>query len=475
MKNRAFLLILLISIIPTIFGFSANARNTLEYRGAKEDRGNSFFEDRLDLRLNYSNITFGLTFEAMQPSRESALTRPDSTYAEIMQRWFELKHSVVEISAGTFTSTMGGGLLLDARERREIQQDHHLDGAKIRLNLPIIDITLLSGLAKWDVINDAHIRGGEAQIDVPLPVGGGYIRYDVQAEGLPDLIGETWEARIVPMFGPLSAEVHYAQTWQKDLQYGDSYNGEVIYGSGSTFFGPITLFGEFLMADSFLVEGYGDTLVLTTLPLIIRQPSYTLMSRHLAELDPRDVTAFGGEALISPVFGSDITTSFAMLDNPDDYNDYFELYCSVFREWEKLTFTGIYEFQQTSDDPPTHNVVLEPLIYLNDRTSLLMDFELQFGEELGESAAHLYGLAEFARSPYGAIGLEGGRLMQWNDETAGLEPEYFARIYIDGEIAQNHKLTLAFGKRPGGFTCSGGTCRFEPAFNGFELKLSSSF
>ncbi|MGC9316358.1 MAG: DUF6029 family protein, partial [bacterium] len=161
--------------------------------------------------------------------------------------------------------------------------------------------------------------------------------------------------------------------------------------------------------------------------------------------------------------------------HPVDANDYTEAYFQAYREWDKIALRGIYEIQLPGEEDPTHNIVLEPLYYFTDRASLLLDFEFQSGVEFDEKATNLYGLAEFTLSPYGAIGIEGGSIQEWSLEHEKLEPENFVRFYIDGDIAKNHKLTLAYGKRPGGFTCSGGTCRMEPQFEGFELKLSSSF
>jgi len=476
LKNSLSTALLLLTIAPIVFGFSATARNTLEYRAAQANKGNNFFEDRFDLRLNISKITLGARFEAMHPSDSTALTRPDTTYTDITQYWADLKHDVISITVGSFTSTLGAGLLLDARELRDVKQDHHLDGANVNFNHRFCNATILSGIAGWD--NDTRFRGGELQVNAPyIPAGCGYIRYDVPKASLetgPGLTGETWEIRALPVYGPFSAEVHYAKTWRSDADFGTNLNGETVYATASLFIGPVTVFGEFLSADSFLVKGATQESYVT-LPLIVRQPSYTLMSRHLSEPNPRDVIAYNAEAAITPLDNLDLTIALANLDHPEKAMDYIEIFGSVYQELGDLTVRGIYEYQKTGEQEPVHNAVLEPLYYFSNRTSLLFDIEFQAGEEYDEKYSNFYGLSELSISPYGAIGIEGGRLMEWDRESESLEPEYSIRLYIDGEIAENHKITLAFGKRPGGFTCSGGTCRFEPAFEGFELKLSSSF
>jgi len=476
LSNKKVVVTALLLFPAALFALSLTARNTLEYRGAEAEKGNNFFEDRLDLRLNYTNITLGATFEAMQPSRESALTRPDSTYTEITQRWVKLTHDVVEVTGGTFMTTLGNGFLLDAREQRDVQQDHHLDGVDAIIHAKNIDLTLLAGLADWD--NNTQFKAVEINSYYKfVPVGGGYVRYDVNGgDVLPNLIGETWEVHASPLVGPVGADIRYAQTWRGPKGGGVEYTGNALYGSASTYFGPITLFGEVMQLDSFIVKGYGDeNSSYITLPLIVHRPSYTLVSRHLATVSQREAIAFSGEIGVSSVFEGEIMASFAMIDNPDEATDYTEVFAEVSREWESLLLKGVYEFQQTADEDPAHNFIIEPLYYFTERTSLLLDIEFQTATEYDEKVNNLYGLAEFTVSPYGAFGVEGGRIMEWDDATSGLEPRNFIRFYIDGEIAENHRIMLAYGKRPGGVTCSGGTCRDEPQFEGFELKLSSSF
>jgi hypothetical protein len=291
---------------------------------------------------------------------------------------------------------------------------------------------------------------------------------------LDPLIGESWEAHfLTSSFDWLTGEARYAHTWRGPAGGGVYYSGNAFYTTASIVTDPIVLTGEYLQEDSFLVEGYGQSYV--TLPLVIREPGYTLLSRHLAIINPHEGKAYGGEISSSKIFGTELSASLARIDHPDKAQDYLESYLTGYREWSGFTFKGIYALQKTGEQEPSHNIVIEPLIYFNEKTTILFDLEFQSAEEYSERVSHFYGLSEFSLSPYGSIGVEGGRLMEWDSGKADFAPEYFVRVYIDGTFAENYKITLAYGKRPGGFTCSGGTCRYEPAFEGFELKLLSSF
>ena len=61
--------------------------------------------------------------------------------------------------------------------------------------------------------------------------------------------------------------------------------------------------------------------------------------------------------------------------------------------------------------------------------------------------------------------------IQENDSVRKLYPFVFASY----DIAENASVRLGYGKRSGGFTCSGGICRYEPAFEGMEMTAETRF
>ena len=40
---------------------------------------------------------------------------------------------------------------------------------------------------------------------------------------------------------------------------------------------------------------------------------------------------------------------------------------------------------------------------------------------------------------------------------------------------KQHRLSLNYAKQVAGIVCTGGVCRYEPAFNGFRVNLVTSF
>jgi len=473
LKNISRLAVILLFSTGCLLALSVNGRNSFEFRLAGSSESDDFFENRFDLRASESFVTLGARVEAMHPSRSSAITRPGEEYDEITHLWAKASLEKIEITAGTIMESFGNGLILDARERSEIQEDRHIDGVSLDLKLPSSSLSLLVGVADWNSIDNFTIKGLDyCTQELPyLNLGAGYLSFENKvAEDfavLPDQVGEIVAARVMPEVGPFFGEFQYSKMWRDNSAGGGFTSGDIYYGNASFNVGPIVVFGEFLQADSFSARGYGDKSWLVALPLIVHQPSYTLMSRHLEEINPLNSRAIGGEASYSFERG-DVTVSAASVGEIEgDDNPYFELYGSTYLDFERYSLRFVGEYQDLSGEDEAYNFVIEPLFYITERASILFDFELQTGVEFGEDMTNLYGLTEFTLSPYGSIGVEGGRI--------GAEAEYFARAYVDFALGENNKVTLAYGKRPGGFTCSGGSCRFEPEFEGFEFKLVTTF
>ncbi|HHS50472.1 MAG TPA: hypothetical protein ENN07_05090 [candidate division Zixibacteria bacterium] len=458
-------------LASAVLSISVIGQNSLEFRVAASEESESFFENRLDLRVSESFLTLGARFEAMHPSRISAITRPGEEYAEFTHLWARVSIDNAEFTGGTILESFGNGTILDALERPEIQEDRHIEGISVRLKLPFSSLKLLGGIADWNEIDYVTIKGFDLQVsDIHyINFGAGYIAYEnkmEEGEILPSQHGEVWGVRAMPQFGAFYGEAQYSRGWRNNIAGGDFAEGGIFYGNTSFFLGSFVFFGEYLQADGFPARGYDENSWLISLPLIVHQPAYALMSRHLKEIDPRDSRAFSGEISTSIERGDILLSAASVSDIDGEKDAYYEIYGSFGYEFDKISAKFVTQYQELAGDDWAMNLVLEPLLYLTDRSALILDFEFQTAVEYGENITNLYGSAEYSLSPHGSIGIEGGRI--------GEDSELFARGYIDFNLGA-HKLTLGYGKRPGGWTCSGGSCRYEPEFEGFEFKLLSNF
>ena len=113
-------------------------------------------------------------------------------------------------------------------------------------------------------------------------------------------------------------------------------------------------------------------------------------------------------------------------------------------------------------------------LYLDRLNSLRFELQGRHTEEFGEYDDHQL-TVEFTRAPL--LSLSMGAEMTNKSEKQRLSGEatswFFAQA--DLHLTDNHDATLFAGSRQGGFFCTGGRCRWEPEFEGIELKLFSHF
>ena len=102
-----------------------------------------------------------------------------------------------------------------------------------------------------------------------------------------------------------------------------------------------------------------------------------------------------------------------------------------------------------------------------------MELQYQINEQdFGDWA---YGLIEFNLAPHFSISAED----MWNvDPKKEINGEVKALHYYKFAASYSHKATrfsLSYGRTVEGIVCTGGVCRFEPAFSGMKFGISSSF
>ena len=57
---------------------------------------------------------------------------------------------------------------------------------------------------------------------------------------------------------------------------------------------------------------------------------------------------------------------------------------------------------------------------------------------------------------------------------AGREPTHYPNVFV-AYTKGPHRFTGQYVKQVEGINCTGGVCRYEPAFSGFKFGMTSSF
>ena len=88
-----------------------------------------------------------------------------------------------------------------------------------------------------------------------------------------------------------------------------------------------------------------------------------------------------------------------------------------------------------------------------------------------------FGVIEWSRSPdlTASLLLEHSNKSEVQLELQNETESSFIAGEISYQFLERHEFTFFFGARNAGFVCVGGVCRYEPAFDGGEVRLISRF
>ncbi|GIV34679.1 MAG: hypothetical protein KatS3mg031_2214 [Chitinophagales bacterium] len=85
----------------------------------------------------------------------------------------------------------------------------------------------------------------------------------------------------------------------------------------------------------------------------------------------------------------------------------------------------------------------------------------------------LYGLLEYSFAPWFSVALSDMYNFKPNPNRLNKDIHYY-NVFASFTY-QSHVLTLAYVRQVAGIVCTGGVCRYEPAFNGIRLTFNSTF
>ena len=265
--------------------------------------------------------------------------------------------------------------------------------------------------------------------------------------------------------------------------------------------------------------GIGGGNTMTYLPLLTRQHTYSL-----ANLNPYRGSSVhtGGEvggqidlyySLRNPKARGkywNFHVNFSMFNTLDHYskmmnmdmesrNVWVDFNFDVERQWNKqVKTTFLYSFQRWDEeinhyDAPhahycrSHIFVGDVTYKINKKHSLR--FEAQYLASNDYEGDWVAATIEYNLAPKFSFYVSD----MWNCESMGDETSQYGNYYVDINTyeGQNHLLhyyqvgasfthnslraQLSYGRNRAGYVCSGGVCRFQPAYTGVNLALTLSF
>ena len=454
---------------------AVTATEQFEYSYDTETR-REIFENWLDVSYVFGSFRTGILLNAQQPSEEGFRT------TRIRHRFFEFALDDVTVRAGHFYGLFGRGLVFASYEDRAIRVDTALDGVIATAERGGVRGTLFSGTPS-EVSRD--VRGGDVEADLGRSwlVGATGLTYEAPAPSGATRANREWVAagrisRLFP-FGDFYAEYGRKQGYDFDpVPDGESDEGHAAYGSASILAGPVSLVVEGKDYRRFAVIRRADGRVpLNNPPALTREHTYTLLSRNARNLDPDDEVGAQGELTVTGPSGWNAVASANRTERHDGRLLFEEVYTSLEKErMGPFRLRGAFGYQDGESLAKT--AVGDATWFIDEERALTLQAQHQHvdlgggpGFDLGEFEQQFFEL-EFSAAPHwtvtGVLEINNKypeqRLLPDEDERP------FPALAVSYINSSGGSITLWLGKRQAGQICTGGVCKFEPAFEGVELS-----
>ncbi|OJW79471.1 MAG: hypothetical protein BGO69_12090 [Bacteroidetes bacterium 46-16] len=220
--------------------------------------------------------------------------------------------------------------------------------------------------------------------------------------------------------------------------------------------------------------------VLNWQPIVARLRPQRLMSRYTPASQDLSEQAFGADVLVAPNDNTTITLTGTYINTLTNVKLYREGYAECdFRGLDKWIIDGGLQYMQYNQElyqvKPGVPIItaITPFAEVTYRITSKHSIRLE-GEYMStkqDYGSWLFGLLEFNIAPKFSFAVSD---MYNIEPTPGHEANHYYNIFT-AYTKGPHRFTLAYVKQVDGINCTGGVCRYEPAFSGVKLGITSTF
>lgn len=445
----------------------------------------------------------------------------------------------LDITGGYFYDQIGNGTIFRAYNARYLPIDNALVGARLIYHLHNNwQIKAFVGQQKkvekqenlfenyQPIIAGAAIDGfialGEGEKQVTLSPGAGAVRRTLDDESMNQVINDISSYQpqdvFIPKYTTYAFSVYNTLTWggfnwfvegaYKTEEAVNALNprgilenkpGYNIYTSLSYSRKGFSILGQYKRTDHFILRTSPlQTLtqgMIAYLPPMARQNTYRLTARYNAATQEVGEQAVQFDVTWVPIpkkltFNvnfSNITTLDSIKTAPTNIEDPAQEPKLLYREvngnaqWKinkKMKLIAGLQFQQYNQERYEQKPGVPLLTAITPYTELRMRFkkrkslrvELSYMQTEQDYGSWAFALAEFSSK----------NLTFWASTMVNTVPKKYDNIQVFYEFGANYthhsnRFEIAYKRQVEGIVCTGGVCRYQPAFNGVQLNVVSSF
>ncbi|MGB5289335.1 MAG: DUF6029 family protein [Ignavibacteriaceae bacterium] len=479
---------------PQGLGFSSQ----LEYSYNVETK-REIFENWLNLDYSLGIFSSGLRFDIFQPNDpDPSISRGKDKYAEI--DYIYLKADIgqmdegISVTGGNFYTLFGRGMVLKSYEDRAIRIDNNLLGLKVIGKYAGFILTGLSGMAansndeRNDILHalDLEYRGWR-----PLKAGA------TVASNLPpsEETARTTLAsiRALPSFWNIDIYTEYTAKFNEDIKQNifngsESIVGQGFYGNLNFYLGSLSLLGEYKYYDNIAFTSQDGTIFYNTPPSVRLEYTYILPNRHPPPLNQANEQGFqlaAGYNLSDDTYLNAAFTQTKTLPSSSYYQranqinipvstQLNEIYISGQQNWsEDLTSIAAFAYnEELATNTKNITPILENRFYFGEVNTIKVIVEHQHVTDRTTTEQYYADVlaVEYLRSPNFSVAVV-AELQTKEPDPGRTVRKFWGFVQTGYKIGGHTDISLLIGTRQAGNICIGGVCRYEPAFQGIEVKV----
>jgi hypothetical protein len=471
----------------------------------------------VDAWLSTYYVNEGAGFEAglrLDIFNNSNILSPGTPYtAQGIGRWYlSKKFDDMKITGGYIYTQFGTGLTFRSYEERPLGIDNALVGLEI--DYDITENWTVKGIAGKvkkqfslygpvvkGINSEMILQAGETLTIIP---GISAVNRTLDQANI-DIIASTingynLEDRFIPSYNVYLGSVYTTISYKKLSLYTEYAlkSNEAIRDAesvlrdenGSAFYSSLTystkgfgITGQFRHIDNWVVRTSPNEILLNGimnfLPSLTKQNSLRLTARYQAVAQELGELGYQTNVTWTPAKGYTVTGNFSRITDPGNNLLFQEVYADIEirKKKYKLSVGGqsvvynqeVFEFKPDAPLVEPITPFVEFTYKIDRKKSIRTELQYQYNEH--DFGSWVYGLLEFNIAPKWSFTVSD----MWNFDPLKTEDALHYPLVAGVFSHKAHRFTLSYVKQVEGIVCTGGVCRFEPAFSGVKAGLITSF
>ncbi len=451
------------------------------------------FEDKLKLSVGYGDVLLHGVFFLWKPSL------PNTDKLQYFDYTAQYKKDPVNVLYGTYYTTLGRGLVLNAFLDEDFRNDNSLYGLKADFKYYKSQLTLLTGTPRsiffeentYFVKNDTtdQIRGVnfETKFFPKVTLAGRYVRVNRSVDLTPKAFTELFGGNIGVTIGPFDSYFEYARRLGTHPFVGGRLTGEgMLFTTGLAVPGLGVSF-QYLDYDTIGFGGAGYRYNEPPTPI----KSGISVNRGIDEI------GYGVSVFYSPIDmvtieidNNKVTTHDTSLSKLKQIFYIGDDMDGVLEQTLKIQTYPSFDLEIVGGLDRVVKQAIEAGIDKKTETKPYLEVTYDLGPFFIETG-YEHNLISSDTSDYyeHAVSFSLGKpeafVLSFRYERRNRIPEWLIIKYgeelswplaeLSLDLTHRHNLRIRVGAEKGGLVCSGGVCRFEEPFKGLKMVLTSIF